>query len=359
MRYSSSGGSSEGALNDFGFGTHPFRLQLSATDRHQNTGTFNKDISIKKAEFNAPGIAGFIFGFREKGESDINLNPFIQSTEPIRVTLDDISNFEKEMRLQVNISEGSSNTDTANASGVKSVQLEIIGDDNAGFGLPSRLDRTGDEFTISNSTSSGNVSLYTYGTPQLGNVIYQYSGFSNVTKQTIGSAFGEYQTTYKITATDNVGNVSTFQRTITVDYVDNIAPTIAPLKCYTGAPWIEEEEPVSIELGINPARFGQKLRFIFIDASDSGGTGINGGSISLTSSHEGFRSNDNGITKFHSNVAAEMPPNGNNVNTFNPIKITFMGWNKIFLDMKKASSLRQATGHFFGPPTTHEKEALN
>ncbi len=49
----------------------------------------------------------------------------------------------------------------------------------------------------------------------------------------------------------------------------------------------------------------------------------------------------------------------NNVNTFNPIKITFMGWNKIFLDMKKASSLRQATGHFFGPPTTHEKEALN
>ena len=49
----------------------------------------------------------------------------------------------------------------------------------------------------------------------------------------------------------------------------------------------------------------------------------------------------------------------NNVNTFNPIKITFMGWNKIFLDMKKASSLRQATGHFLGPPTTHEKEALN
>ena len=48
-----------------------------------------------------------------------------------------------------------------------------------------------------------------------------------------------------------------------------------------------------------------------------------------------------------------------NVNTFNPTKITFMGWNKIFLDMKKASSLRQAINHFFGPPTTHEKEALN
>ena len=49
----------------------------------------------------------------------------------------------------------------------------------------------------------------------------------------------------------------------------------------------------------------------------------------------------------------------NNVNTFNPVKITFMGWNKIFLDMKKASSFRQAIDHFFGPPTTHEKEALN
>ena len=49
----------------------------------------------------------------------------------------------------------------------------------------------------------------------------------------------------------------------------------------------------------------------------------------------------------------------NNVNTFNPIKITFMGWAKIFGDMKKASSFRHAIGHFFGPPTTHEKEALN
>ena len=49
----------------------------------------------------------------------------------------------------------------------------------------------------------------------------------------------------------------------------------------------------------------------------------------------------------------------NNVNTFNPIKITFMGWTKIFNDMKKASSLRQAIVYFFGPPTTHEKEALN
>ena len=49
----------------------------------------------------------------------------------------------------------------------------------------------------------------------------------------------------------------------------------------------------------------------------------------------------------------------NNVNTFNPIRITFMGWTKIFNDMKKATSLRQALGHFFGPPTTHEKEALN
>ena len=49
----------------------------------------------------------------------------------------------------------------------------------------------------------------------------------------------------------------------------------------------------------------------------------------------------------------------NNVNTFNPVKITFMGWTKIFDDMKKASSFKQSIDHFFGPPTTHEKEALN
>ena len=49
----------------------------------------------------------------------------------------------------------------------------------------------------------------------------------------------------------------------------------------------------------------------------------------------------------------------NNVNTFNPVKITFMGWNKIFIDMKQASSFKQSIGHFFGPPATHEKEALN
>jgi hypothetical protein len=36
-----------------------------------------------------------------------------------------------------------------------------------------------------------------------------------------------------------------------------------------------------------------------------------------------------------------------------------MGWNKIFIDMKQASSFKQSIGHFFGPPATHEKEALN
>ena len=49
----------------------------------------------------------------------------------------------------------------------------------------------------------------------------------------------------------------------------------------------------------------------------------------------------------------------NNVNTFNPIKITTMGWNKIFKDIRTASSFKESLGHFFGPPTTHEKEALN
>ena len=319
LRYSSSGGSSEGALNDFDFGTHPFQFQLSATDRHGNVGTATKDFTIKKAEFNAPGIAGFIIGFREKGETDTTLNPFLQDAN-LTVTLDNEENQNntKQMQLRVNVSEGSSNTDTANASGVKSVKLEIIGDDNAGFGLPSHLERTGDEFTISNSTSSGNVSLYTYGTPQHGNVIYRYSGFSNVGKARF-SAFGQYETTYRITATDNLGNVSTIERTITVDYVDSVAPTIDHYDIYqktnTGFQLLDPANSIDIELGMNSPGT-ENLLYAVIRASDTGGTGINGGSISLTSSHEGFRSNDNGITKFHSNVAAEMPPNGNNVNTF-------------------------------------------
>jgi sterol desaturase/sphingolipid hydroxylase (fatty acid hydroxylase superfamily) len=40
----------------------------------------------------------------------------------------------------------------------------------------------------------------------------------------------------------------------------------------------------------------------------------------------------------------------NNVNTFNPIKITFMGWSSMFKDIKKSQTLKQALFLFFGPP---------
>lgn len=42
----------------------------------------------------------------------------------------------------------------------------------------------------------------------------------------------------------------------------------------------------------------------------------------------------------------------NNVNTFNPIKITFMGWRAIFKDVRKAKTLREALSLTFGPPNT-------
>ena len=42
----------------------------------------------------------------------------------------------------------------------------------------------------------------------------------------------------------------------------------------------------------------------------------------------------------------------NNVNTFNPVKITFMGWSAIFKDVKKARTIREAFSIIFGPPNT-------
>ena len=46
----------------------------------------------------------------------------------------------------------------------------------------------------------------------------------------------------------------------------------------------------------------------------------------------------------------------NNVNTFNPIKITFMGWEKLFKDIRNSESLKETIGLIFGPPETHSKE---
>ena len=47
----------------------------------------------------------------------------------------------------------------------------------------------------------------------------------------------------------------------------------------------------------------------------------------------------------------------NNVNTFNPIKITFMGWEKLFKDIRNSESFKETIGLIFGPPETHSKEA--
>jgi sterol desaturase/sphingolipid hydroxylase (fatty acid hydroxylase superfamily) len=42
----------------------------------------------------------------------------------------------------------------------------------------------------------------------------------------------------------------------------------------------------------------------------------------------------------------------NNVNTFNPVKITFMGWSAILRDIKKAKTIKEAIKLTFGPPNT-------
>ena len=42
----------------------------------------------------------------------------------------------------------------------------------------------------------------------------------------------------------------------------------------------------------------------------------------------------------------------NNVDTFNPIKITFMGWRAILKDVRNAQSLREVISVIFGPPNT-------
>ncbi len=41
-----------------------------------------------------------------------------------------------------------------------------------------------------------------------------------------------------------------------------------------------------------------------------------------------------------------------NVNTFNPTKITFMGWTEIFKSIKNASSFNEVIYYLFGPPKT-------
>ena len=45
-----------------------------------------------------------------------------------------------------------------------------------------------------------------------------------------------------------------------------------------------------------------------------------------------------------------------NVNTYNPVTITFMGWKAILEDIKQSKSFSQALNLFFGPPNTRSKE---
>jgi len=45
----------------------------------------------------------------------------------------------------------------------------------------------------------------------------------------------------------------------------------------------------------------------------------------------------------------------NNVNTFNPIKITFMGWQSMMLDIKKAKNYKEVFSIIFGPPNTRNR----
>ena len=45
----------------------------------------------------------------------------------------------------------------------------------------------------------------------------------------------------------------------------------------------------------------------------------------------------------------------NNVNTFNPIKITFMGWQSMMQDIQKAKNYREVFSTIFGPPNTRNR----
>ena len=46
----------------------------------------------------------------------------------------------------------------------------------------------------------------------------------------------------------------------------------------------------------------------------------------------------------------------NNVNTFNPVKVTFMAWVSMINELKQKDSLSEVIKVIFGPPVTHVKE---
>ena len=46
----------------------------------------------------------------------------------------------------------------------------------------------------------------------------------------------------------------------------------------------------------------------------------------------------------------------NNVNTFNPVRVTFMAWMSMIKDLKQKNSFFESIKVIFGPPVTHVKE---
>ena len=48
----------------------------------------------------------------------------------------------------------------------------------------------------------------------------------------------------------------------------------------------------------------------------------------------------------------------NNVNTYNPVKITFMAWQDIIKNMRNSDSTTQALKYLFGPPNTKQRGGL-
>ena len=48
----------------------------------------------------------------------------------------------------------------------------------------------------------------------------------------------------------------------------------------------------------------------------------------------------------------------NNVNTFNPTKITFMAWSSMIDDIKNKNNFREMLSVFVGPPSTHVKNKV-
>ena len=89
------------------------------------------------------------------------------------------------------------------------------------------------------------------------------------------------------------------------------------------------------------------------------------GKVFMGHSHESSSSNEKYIDKNYGNLLIiwdkmfgtfepEIEPVKfglvKNVNTFNPIKITFMGWSSMFKDIKNSQSVKEAIYLFFGPP---------